>query len=241
VWDGATVKIYLNGQLDNAPAARTGTIGTDTRPLCIGGRSGADYFDGMIRDARIYNRALSDTEIAELVGLLGHWKFSEGSGATAADSSAQGNDATLSGGASWTSDCAGSNNALLTNGSGGVAETTREFSPPEAGTVAFWMRSSGSPSGTERLFGVGGDWEVRQNSDGILAFDLCGEAGTSFITTIPLAEAGRWYHVAATFDSASDNFSVYIARAPAARNTGRGRCVIFAFTAAGCAPPKSPS
>ena len=53
VWDGATVRIYVNGVLDNTPAARTGTIGTDTRPLYIGGHPGLDLFDGMIRDVTV--------------------------------------------------------------------------------------------------------------------------------------------------------------------------------------------
>ena len=48
-WDGAFARIYVNGQLDGSPIARSDTIGTDTRPVYIGGRSGAtDFFDGMI-------------------------------------------------------------------------------------------------------------------------------------------------------------------------------------------------
>jgi hypothetical protein len=61
-----------------------------------------------------------------------------------------------------------------------------------------------------RIFGVGGDWEVRQQPDGTLAFDICGEGGTTFVTTRPLNEAGRWYHVAATFNSTDNTFAVYI-------------------------------
>ncbi len=208
-WDGANVRIYVNGQLDNTPAARSGTIGTDTRPLYLGGRAGADYFDGMIQDVRIYRTALSASEIAILSGLSGHWAFSEGSGTTAADSSGAGNNATLSGGASWTTDCAGNNNALLTNGAGGIAQTGT-FTPPDVGTVAFWMRSNGNPPALGRIFGVGGDWEVRQMTDGILVFDICGEGGGHFETTVPLNEAGQWYHVAATFDSSNETYAVYI-------------------------------
>ena len=73
-------------------------------------------------------------------------------------------------------------------GSGGIAETNSPFTPPDVGTVVFWMRSSGTPVGTDRLFGTGGDWEVRQMSDGTVVFDLCGEGGTTFATTTPLDE-----------------------------------------------------
>ena len=71
-WDGTTVRIYLNGVLDNDPPdSRTGTIGTDTRPVYIGGRSGTDLLDGILDDIRIYNRALGSDEIAQLAGTTG--------------------------------------------------------------------------------------------------------------------------------------------------------------------------
>jgi len=209
-WDGANVRIYVNGQLDNTPTARTGTIGADARPLYIGGYSGSDQFDGLVRDARLYCRALSASEIVRLYGFIGHWKFAEGAGTAAADSSGLVNNATLSGGAAWTTDCAGNNNALLTNGAGGIAQTASAFTPPSVGTVAFWMRSNGVPPALGRVFGVGGDWEARQMTNGILVFDLCGEGGGHFETTTPLDEVGRWYHVAATFDSATDAYAIYI-------------------------------
>ncbi len=91
VWNGSTVRLFVNGVLDNTPPSRSGTIATDTRPLYIGGRTGStDMFDGMLRGVRFYNRALSDTEIKKLAGLAGYWRFAEGSGTTAADSSGQG-------------------------------------------------------------------------------------------------------------------------------------------------------
>ncbi len=207
-WDGAIVKIYINGELDSS-TARTGTIATDTRSLYIGGRSGTDLFNGMIRDVRLYNRALQQSDIRKLAGPVGYWQFGEGSGTTAADSSGIGNNATLSGGATWTTNCAG-DYALLTNGTGGVAQTASSFSPPEAGTVAFWMKSSGTPASTSRLFGTGADWEGRQITDGRLIFDLCADGGSTIGTTIPLNESGRWYHVAATYDSDTDGYAIYI-------------------------------
>jgi hypothetical protein len=209
-WDGATVRIYVDGALDNTPASRSGYIGADTRPLYIGGRSGADLFDGLLQEVRLYNRALTQAEIIRLAGTAGYWKFAEGTGTTAADSSGVANNATLSGGATWTTDCAGNNNALLTDGAGGIAQTASAFTPPDEGTVAFWMRASGTPAGTARIFGTGGDWEVRQISDGTVAFDLCGEGGTDFATTVPLDVAGQWYHVAVSFDSSNDSYSIYI-------------------------------
>jgi hypothetical protein len=210
VWDGATVRLFVNGVLDNTPPVRTGTINTDTRTLYIGGRSGSDLFNGMLRDVRFYNRAVYDSEIKKMAGMVGHWTFAEGAGTTAADSSGQGNTANLSGGATWTSDCAGNNNALLTNGTGGIAQTASMVTPPDAGTVAFWMRSTGTPTGTARIMGLGGDWEIRQINDGRVISDLCGDGATTVGTVTPLTEVGRWYHFAATFDSDNDTYAIYV-------------------------------
>jgi hypothetical protein len=58
-WNGSTVTIYVNGA-SNGSASRTGTIGTDTRALYIGGRTGAvDIFDGVLDEVRISNTARS--------------------------------------------------------------------------------------------------------------------------------------------------------------------------------------
>jgi prepilin-type N-terminal cleavage/methylation domain-containing protein len=63
-WDGANVKLYINGVLNNTVAA-TGT-GLASSSLLIGAESAARQFVGSIDDVRIYNRALSSTEIAAL-------------------------------------------------------------------------------------------------------------------------------------------------------------------------------
>jgi RHS repeat-associated protein len=64
-WDGQTIKLYVNGTLA-ASKAMTGPILTSDRPLRIGGTEvfGPDlYFDGLIDEVRVYNRALSAQEI----------------------------------------------------------------------------------------------------------------------------------------------------------------------------------
>jgi hypothetical protein len=140
---------------------------------------------------------------------VGHWLFAEGTGTSAADSSGQNNPATLLASAAWTTDCVG-NYALLTDGAGGIAQTASVVRPPDDGTVAFWMRSTGAPAATTRILGLGGDWEVRQNSDGRVISDLCGDGSTIIGTTTPLTDIGRWYHFAATFDSSNDTYALYV-------------------------------
>ncbi len=62
-YDGTTMRLYVNGA-QVASRAQTGNIAISTNPLQIGGDSiYGQYFAGMIDEVRIYNRALTQTEI----------------------------------------------------------------------------------------------------------------------------------------------------------------------------------
>ncbi len=62
-YDGSTLRLYQNGvEVNNI--ARAGRMPVSSGPLRIGGDSiWGEYFDGLIDEVRIYNRALSPTEI----------------------------------------------------------------------------------------------------------------------------------------------------------------------------------
>ena len=68
-YDGATIKIYVNGVLDNSKAT-TFTIGTNNVDLGlgadVGSGSGTNTLKGQMDEVRIYNRALSDQDIQAL-------------------------------------------------------------------------------------------------------------------------------------------------------------------------------
>jgi fibronectin type 3 domain-containing protein len=62
-YDGAALRLYVNG-VQAATLAATGAIETNSSPLRIGGNSPyGEYFNGRIDEVRVYNRALSATEI----------------------------------------------------------------------------------------------------------------------------------------------------------------------------------
>lgn len=64
-YDGSTIKLFINGVLANSNAA-TGTITDYGKDLYIGRFGNFDYhLPGLIDDVRIYNRALTDTEILD--------------------------------------------------------------------------------------------------------------------------------------------------------------------------------
>jgi|GEM_PF-807218 len=66
VYDGATMKLYINGVL-NASANKTGNIGYSTLPLTIGAaRTGGDYYKGWLDEVAIFNRALAEQEILNM-------------------------------------------------------------------------------------------------------------------------------------------------------------------------------
>ena len=66
-YDGATMKLYINGQLENS-TPKTGNIFVSDSNWCIGAfnYAGVAYFNGLIDDVRVYNTALSAAEIQQL-------------------------------------------------------------------------------------------------------------------------------------------------------------------------------
>jgi len=62
-YDGANQRLYINGVLV-ATKAQTGAIAAANQPLRIGGNNvSGEFFQGLIDEVRIYNRALSAAEI----------------------------------------------------------------------------------------------------------------------------------------------------------------------------------
>src|SRR5262249_3176323 len=62
-YDGVTLRLYVNGLLASSQP-RAGTIASSANQLQIGGDSlYGQYFNGMIDDVRIYNSALTATQI----------------------------------------------------------------------------------------------------------------------------------------------------------------------------------
>ena len=105
-FDNGERRLYINGVLDTT---QTGAVipMNSTRPLSFG-REGPSYggwrYDGLMDDVRVWNVARSGNEIAtnmnvRLVGneagLVGYWRFDEGSGDIAFDATGNGHDGRL--------------------------------------------------------------------------------------------------------------------------------------------------
>ena len=71
VYDGATKKIYVDG-VEKNNANRIGNLNTYTSPLRIGANGAlGELFKGYIDDVRVYNRALTPSEVTELYKSVG--------------------------------------------------------------------------------------------------------------------------------------------------------------------------
>jgi hypothetical protein len=116
VFDGTMVFCYVDG----LPVGSTAFSGTIYPSTGIKARIGAladtnwgmtRYWDGYIDEVRVWNRALTQSEIASgmgdhidpasATGLVGYWRLNEGSGVVAADLGTGSNSGTLLN-ASWT-------------------------------------------------------------------------------------------------------------------------------------------
>ena len=172
-----TVKLYLNGkEVDSVTPTFGSTTFVDNNDQinydAIGARTftGDRYFDGEVSNYRLYNRALSATEVEALynepwagvvtaksappqyltldtadsinTGLLGFWPLSDGSGTTAVDLSANGNDGTASGSATFGSTSLGV--AADYDGSASFHWLADSFSYTTELTVSCWLRSDGT-------------------------------------------------------------------------------------------------
>lgn len=102
-YDGTIYRIYVNGDQVYSQVLATNPIPYQTQQLNVG-RINNLYFPGTIDDARVYNRVLTAAEITSLadgdelrdnIGLIGHWRLDESTGATTVDGSGNGLTGTL--------------------------------------------------------------------------------------------------------------------------------------------------
>jgi len=99
VYDGSENKRYwyINGELDRSQST-TGSYNNSSSNLTFGYGASAEYFNGQIDEVKIYNYARTPAQIAWDYNKgkpIAHWKFNEGTGTSAKDSSGKGNHGTL--------------------------------------------------------------------------------------------------------------------------------------------------
>jgi Concanavalin A-like lectin/glucanases superfamily/F5/8 type C domain len=149
--------------------------------------------------------------------LVGWWKFDEGAGTTATDSSGNGPDIELVD-TTWEAGMIGG--AVHFHGAGYGSDTSFSFSE-NAITVCAWVWHDAFMTGVERYVTMGPEAAVlRRNSDGRLHFYVTVGGAFSHIYVSDVLTEGEWLYVAGTWDG--DTQRLYLDGAEIASLTPSG-------------------
>ncbi len=227
---GNIYNLYIDGVLFDTNNFPDGTIDGGTSNLLIGRDTNNNlYFDGIMDDVRVYNRALTITEINALPGhttditsnLQGHWKFDETSGTNANDETASGYDGTLYGNPTWQGTGGKDGGALDFDGTDD--EVYLDVVTPNTNleidgdlTVAAWVKTSISNANGAVLFlqdtgSVNNNYNLGLTSGAPYLDHGNGSTGEKFTATGTIND-DTWHHVAAVTDY--PNLYIYIDGVP---------------------------
>ncbi|MDD5144693.1 MAG: LamG domain-containing protein [Candidatus Pacebacteria bacterium] len=220
-WDDSTghLKTYFNGVL-TWDRGIGGTIYQNANNRLIFGAeywgypATSDRFNGSLDEVRIYNRVLSNDEVRYMYNRkqpIGHWKFDEGQGQKAYDSSINGNHGTLgsttasdAGDPSWATGTINralsfdGTNDYVNGGTGSTTDmTTNDF------TLSAWIKTSATPDSNQDIIykrsGAIG-YAMMLSSGGLLKFFLGDSGGWTSPTAGSDLRDGNWHHAAISFD-----------------------------------------
>jgi len=204
-WDATTgeSKIFLNGKLEGS--CTDNDIKNFTTPqsyIYIGASYAAQtaYFNGLIDELRVYNRALTSGEISQLYnfapGPIAYYTFEEGSGNTVGDISGNGNTATWNGsGSHWLNGVYGKSGNF--NGVNDHIVTNTNIPCSLNQSVSGWFK--GSFTGGQRtlfeLNGCGGRFLVYFHSSNSIVFY---PHNTSAVATSSVFSEDNWHYFTVT-------------------------------------------
>jgi hypothetical protein len=217
--NGATGIIYVDGVqvgINTAMTIKPSDLGITTQNWIGRSQYPDPYLDGRVDDFRIYNRALTASEVTHVmegqtVLPIAELPFNETSGTTANDVSGNGWNGTLTGGATWATGNSG--NAVDLNGTNGyVALPAGVVSNADKVTIATWVNLD-TVSNWTRIFDFGSGTSKYMflsplDGDNVIRFEIKNGSAVKTVTgTAPLATGG-WHHVAVTLDGATGTIYV---------------------------------
>jgi hypothetical protein len=237
VYEGSFIRIYINGVQDNSTAYSSGLFNGSAH-AAIGesfnaGVPGGNSFPGKLDDIKIYNYARSSAQVAwdyNRGGPVGLWKFDECTGSTAYDLSGQGNNGTITIGASGSQTTAGNcvttdaaaawyngkdgkyNSSLGFDGTDDYVEVTDiaklrfDESSKDFSLFAWTKRTT---TGTEYILSKedadNDGWRMQFNSSNQV---LCSEDATDVTSTSTITDT-NWHLIGCTIDR-DGNGQIYI-------------------------------
>lgn len=239
-YDGSNMRLYKNGVLIATQSNTTNpTAGSFNTYLgSMGNANGAVFtLKGSLDDVRLYNRALSNTEIAQLAaqgsaniahsntatqtglnsGLIGYWTFDgpnmNWKTGQVFDSSGQNKTGFVSAMSTTSSPTIGkAGQALKFNGSTTVINNfNSSISPVGSRTVAAWIKPTGTTRagivGTRDISGVNTGWVLTTNRT--TAGNLTYFHNGIIAESAAGLQVGVWSFVTATYDSSSGIVTLY--------------------------------
>ncbi|MEK7500082.1 MAG: LamG domain-containing protein [Patescibacteria group bacterium] len=170
---------------------------------------------------------LSPSSADAASSLVGYWKFDEGTGTSAADSSGNGNTGTLTNGPTWSSTVP---TTAFTNPYSVSFDGTDDYVAignsitslgTTAVTVSSWVRTNSIGANQYILDastdgGSGNGLSVRIRDNGTIRFWHYNAAANA--NSVGTLSANVWYHVAVTWDGTTNR--IYINGSPDGTNTG---------------------
>jgi hypothetical protein len=200
-----TCSIYLNGALDTS-GTNTAVIRNNVRNLYIGIHEGVSYgnFDGKIDDIRMYNRALSESEVNILFhegGLVAYYPFS----GNADDMSGNSYNGTTYNVTLAPDRFNVPNSAYSFSGSLSSyinTETSPNLSFSNEVTLAAWVKGTGTYNDIVRVIGTIDDGhEIGSNSSGYALANFFTTGTNISLQSSTIVNDGTWHFIAATFSN----------------------------------------
>ncbi len=207
-YDGTNTRYYLNGSGDGTDTLHSGNL-LDSSTINLGKDTNSLYTNGVLDEVRVYNRALSPTEVRQLYswapGPVGYWNMDEGTGTAANDTSGNGLTGTLTSGPTWTNgkygkgiSFDGSTNYVNVGSSSATDTTSNQV------TLSAWVKRSNTGTGrvdviskgTTRVYAL----QVLSNKvNPLLYFTDASNSDQAALSTSTF-DTASWHYISATYD-----------------------------------------
>ncbi len=214
-----TARFYVNGIEQTAATTTRTDFSTNTGAFNVGRMLTSNFFfGGNIDDVRIYSRELSAIELKDIMipGLIGRWQFNN----STVDSSGNGRNATLNGGATYTtSNPPEGAAALQLNGStgyvgagtvnvGNAFSISMDVNLPTADTDIQTLAANSAGGSTQNGFRFFVD--SFQTNDRKIFFETGnGSANGTWKTAAGVVASNAWNHIGVTVDRTAGVATLY--------------------------------
>ncbi len=217
--DAGVTRLYVNGVFAGGGDTTAPQTPTAFR---IGSNIGVRFFNGAIDDVRLYNRALSSNEVAQLYGyetvppqnfltngLMAYYPFN----GNAHDATGNGNDGTAINGVSYIPSPLGA--AASFNGNSQYISLPNTISNYQDLSVTFWIKTSdfnpnGFPYGefliSRDIFGFASDWNICLGQGRKIQFLTDADA----LTTPQDIASNDWVQVSCVADSVNQVKKLFV-------------------------------